>query len=262
MTDAPTSSDPRAGGAPAGRPQRPTVVLDVLRTERVTPNMVRVVLGGPGLADYHHNEFTDRYAKLVFPAGDGSDASRIRTYTIRRFDAAEAELWIDVVQHGDAGIAGPWAARARPGDQLHLRGPGGAYSPDPTADWHLLVGDAAAFPAIASALEALPADATVVAVLRAHDAADAAYLDLPASATVRWLFDDDPDSLLHAVVALDLPTGDGHAFVHGELRAVRSVRSHLLDQIGIRPERLSLSGYWRRGLDEEGFQEEKRSTAD
>ena len=61
--------------------------------------------------------------------------------------------------HGDHGVAGPWAASAKPGDPAYLMGPSGAYSPDPAADWHLFAGDEAAIPAISAALESLPADA-------------------------------------------------------------------------------------------------------
>ena len=39
----------------------------MLRTERLTPHLVRVVLGGPGLAGLTDNGYTDRYVKLVFP---------------------------------------------------------------------------------------------------------------------------------------------------------------------------------------------------
>lgn len=31
------------------------------------------------------------------------------------------ELTLDFAVHGDAGVAGPWAATARPGDELHWR---------------------------------------------------------------------------------------------------------------------------------------------
>ena len=40
---------------------------------------------------------------------------RVRTYTVRRVDAENGRLQIDFVMHGDEGIAGPWAAAARPG---------------------------------------------------------------------------------------------------------------------------------------------------
>jgi NADPH-dependent ferric siderophore reductase len=134
------------------------VCLEVLRKERVGPHMIRVVLGGSGLVDYANNEFTDRYVKLVLPRPgstypDPFDPETIRRtrpegewpvlrmYAARSYDAEARELVIDFVHHGDAGVAGPWAAGAEPGDRLYLRGPGGAYAPRADVDWHLLVGD-------------------------------------------------------------------------------------------------------------------------
>jgi len=253
------------GGERGGRPTRPAIDLEVLRTEVLTSRMVRVVLGGPGIAAYQHNDSTDRYVKILFPLpsvdGGGEGRTAVRTYTVRRYDAAAAELWIDVVQHGDAGIAGPWAAGARPGDRTSLRGPGGGYAPDPSADAHLFVGDPAAFPAIAAAVEALPAGAVVLAVLWAHDEEEASYLDLPPSAAVRWvLADRDATSMVDAVRDLSLPAGRVQAFVHGELRQVQAIRKHLTEQRGFTGDDLSISGYWRQGLDEDAFQQEKRAT--
>jgi NADPH-dependent ferric siderophore reductase len=58
----------------------------------------------------------------------------VRTYTIRRWLPEAREMWVDFVVHGDAGIAGPWAANAQPGDPFRFMGPGGGYAPDPDAD--------------------------------------------------------------------------------------------------------------------------------
>src|SRR2546429_3762223 len=134
------------------RPNRPPLTLAVRRTEWLTPHLIRVVFGGADLEKFTDNGFTDKYVKLTF------DGAR-RTYTVRSHDPAAGELAIDFVYHGDEGLAGPWAAAARPGDTLSLAGPGGAYAPDPAADWHLLVGDESALPAIGAALEAMPAGA-------------------------------------------------------------------------------------------------------
>ena len=80
----------------------------------------------------------------------------MRSCTVRAFDAAVLELTLDFVVHGDAGVAGPWAATAAPGTEVLLLGPGGGYAPDPAATHHLLAGDESALPAIAVALERLP----------------------------------------------------------------------------------------------------------
>ena len=78
---------------------------------------------------------------------------------------------IDFVIHGDEGLAGPWAAHAQPGDEISFMGPGGKWAPSADADAHLLVGDEAAIPAIAAALEALPADARASVFLEVASAA-------------------------------------------------------------------------------------------
>jgi NADPH-dependent ferric siderophore reductase len=255
----------------------------VVRTEEVTPRLLRVVLGGPGLSHFSAGDFTDHYVKLLLPppgarykAGDDisqirenypqSQWPRTRTYTVRSWDPEAGELAIDVVQHGDVGLAGPWAKHARPGDTLQFMGPGGAYAPDPSADWHLLVGDAAVLPAIAASLERIPAGVPVHVIAEVHDAEEELALTSPGDLTVTWLHRpsdgaapspaDEP--LAVAVRELDFPAGRVHAFVHGEAVAVRELRRHLLADRGLSKDQLSLSGYWKRTLDEDGWQSSKR----
>jgi NADPH-dependent ferric siderophore reductase len=55
------------------------------------------------------------------------------------------------------------------------------------------------------------------------------------------------------LAAAEFPAGRVHAFVHGEAGVVRALRRHLLDARGVPRDDLSVSGYWRRGDDEEGF---------
>ncbi|GAA1340670.1 siderophore-interacting protein [Saccharothrix algeriensis] len=242
----------------------------VLRTEQVAPRMIRVVLGGEGLAGFAVGPFTDSYVKLQFPQEDvvypdpfdltairetmpRDQWPRTRTYTVRRWDAEAGELWIDFVTHGDSGIAGPWAAKAQPGDVLHFAGPGGGYAPDPTADWHLLAGDESAWPAIAAALDALPAGA----VARVFAEVDGPEDELDAPFDVVWLHRGDRprgEALVAAVRALEFPPGRPHVFVHGEAAMVKQLRGHLRLERGVAREQLSISGYWRVGKDEDGWQ--------
>ena len=46
---------------------RRTTTLEVRRTERLTPHMIRVVAGGAELAGFPDTPYTDRYVKIVFP---------------------------------------------------------------------------------------------------------------------------------------------------------------------------------------------------
>lgn len=269
MTEAPKSAAP-------ARPKKVTTA-HVVRTDRPTPHLVRVVLGGDELVGLPVGEYTDHYVKLLFPppgvtyptpldlAAIKRDLPReqwprLRAYTVRAWDAAAAELTLDVVHHGDEGIAGPWAAALRPGDTVHFTGPGGAYAPSPDADWHLLVGDESALPAIAASLERLPAGAPARVFLEIGDPADEQPLPSPGAVELVWLHRGAQPvgaALVAAVRALDFPPGAVHAFVHGEAGFVKELRRLLRVERGVPREALSISGYWRLGLDDEGWRSTK-----
>ncbi len=245
------------------RPARPVRQATVVSTEQRTPHLVRVVLTGADLVDLPVGEHTDHYVKLVF--GDDAATGRPlqRAYTVRAYDAATAELSLDVVVHGDQGVAGPWAARARVGDRIGLVGPGGDYAPSLEVRTHLYVGDESALPAIAVALERLPADHRALVVAEVEDPADEVALPSAAEVDVRWLhratsLHAPGVDLLADVVAATTPLpADGlDAFVHGEAGFVRDVRRHLRAQ-GLGLDRLSASGYWRRGRTDEAWRSEK-----
>ncbi|MFE3637638.1 siderophore-interacting protein [Streptomyces sp. NPDC059168] len=260
----------------AERPGRKPHTAQVVRTERLTPHMQRVVLGGEGLAGFAADTCTDHYVKLLFgPAGvtypEPFDLERVRaefpreqwpvtrTYTVRAWDPEHRELTLDFVIHGDEGLAGPWAVRARPGETVRLIGPGGAYAPDPAADWHLLAGDESALPAIARTLETLPAGS------RAHAFVEVAGPDeeqkVDSDVEVVWLHRGNRpvgQALLEAVRALEFPTGRPQAFVHGEAAFVKELRRMLRVELRIPREDLSISGYWRLGHNEDGWQAAKR----
>ncbi|MFG3656273.1 siderophore-interacting protein [Streptomyces sp. NPDC047706] len=258
------------------RQQRKAHSAQVVRTERLTPHMQRVVLGGDGLAEFEAGTCTDHYVKLLFPAEGASypvpfDLQRIReelprdqwpvtrTYTVRSWDPELRELTLDFVLHGDEGLAGPWAMRAQPGDTLRFLGPGGAYAPDASADWHLLAGDESALPAIAAALESLPDGAAVRAFIEVAGPEEQQKID--SDAEVVWLHRGDRpvgEPLVEAVRALEFPEGRMHAFVHGEAAFVKQLRALLRLERQVPREDLSISGYWRLGHNEDGWQASKR----
>lgn len=264
----------------ADRPARKQPQLhqaQVVRTEQLTPHMVRVVLGGAGLAHFTAGDCTDHYVKLLFPLpgvtyAEPFDMAQIRadmprdqwpvmrTYTVREWDPGTRELSLDFVVHGDEGLAGPWARNARPGDVMRFLGPGGAYAPSPDADWHLLVGDESALPAIAASLARIPAGAPARALIEVAGPEEEQKLDAPLGTEVVWLHRGDApvgQKLTETVLGLDFPPGRLQAFVHGEAGFVKELRRHLRLDRGITRDQLSISGYWRLGSDEDGWQAAK-----
>jgi NADPH-dependent ferric siderophore reductase len=256
---------------PTPLPRRRPKITTVLETQRLTPHLIRVIVGGDDLDGFGVGEFSDHYVKLHIPPPgaeyrapfDTEDVKerypreqwpRVRTYTVRDWDPGSGRLTLDFVIHGDEGVAGPWAEAARPGDALQLMGPGGGYTPDPAADWHLLAGDLSVVPAIAASLQRIPAGVPVHVLIEVPGPQDEVELQTPGDLRLTWLHGDGTgDTLVPAVRGLEFPTGEVHAFVHGEAEVVRELRRHLVVDRGIPKEALSASGYWKRDRDDEAW---------
>jgi NADPH-dependent ferric siderophore reductase len=260
--------------------------------------MVRLVLGGSGKGTgfdtFKPSEFTDSYVKLVI-VPNGTDVSglkkplnldsfqklpehqrpTVRTYTVREVDEERGEITIDFVVHGDHGVAGPWASAATPGQPVYLMGPGGAYSPDPAADWHLLAGDEAALPAISTALKALPDNAIGKVFIEVGGPDDQVALTAPAGVEVSWIYrggradlvgDElagDNAPLIAAVKEAQWLPGQVQVFIHGEAQTVmHNLRPYIRKERGVDARwAASISGYWRRGRTEETFRQWKAELA-
>ena len=273
---------------------RPVHTFEVVRTENLTPHLVRVVLGGSGFDTFQPNDFTDAYVKIVF-VRDDVDVSAlpqpltldsfnelpverrptVRTYTVRHADTDRRELTIDFVVHGVHGVAGPWASAATPGQRAFLMGPSGAYAPDPAADWHLIAGDEAALPAISAALEALPDNAVGKVFIEIAGPDDEIPLKAPEGVGVNWIYrggradlvpEDmagDHSPLIAAVKEANWLPGQVQVFIHGEAQTVmHNLRPYIRKERGVEAKWAnSISGYWRRGRTEETFRQWKRELA-
>jgi len=270
---------------------RPLQTFEVVGTEQLAPHMVRVVLRGGNFDTFVPSKFTDSYVKLAFVAENVDVATlpqpltldsfaelppeqrpSVRTLTVRYVDVAARQIAVDIVQHGDHGVAGAWATAAQPGQPIYLMGPGGAYTPDPAADWHLLAGDESALPAIAAALEALPANAIGKAFIEVAGPEDEIPLTAPESVEVSWVYrggradlvpEDragDHAPLIQAVTTTLWLPGQPHVFVHGEAQTVmHNLRSYIRKERGVDAKwASSISGYWRRGRTEEAFRQWKK----
>lgn len=234
--------------------------VSVLRTERLNRSLVRVVVAGPELAGFHPTH-ADSYVKLLFPPPQDAPGSRprLRTYTVRSFNPNSLELTLDFVVHGD-GLAGPWATSALPGDQIQLLGPGGGYTPDRQADFHVLAGDESAIPAIAVALERLPSAARVHAFIEVRSQEDQVQLARP----ITWLHRGDDQigsQLVKTITDWQPPQGDGQWFVHGEAAVVRQIRQHLQAALSVPGTCTSISGYWRLGVADEQWRATRSAMA-
>ena len=269
------------------KPRKPQLNLTVRSREELSPSMVRVVLGLDEPERYEDIAPPEKYVKLVFldpdvqhpsPASapnpdywelkESLPADRqpvTRHLTVRRYVPERHELWMDFVLHGDEGFAGPWAARARPGDRIIALGPGGTWSPDPGAVWTLIAADDAAVPAALAVLESLPPTARGEVVLEVGSPRDVLPVSAPAGMAVRWVFrqetaGDGVPALVRGVQEAAWPeTPEGvQVFAHGEREAMKALRAEFFARRGLDRAQVSLSGYWARGRTEDVFQAEKK----
>lgn len=241
--------------------------LTVKTVQRVTPHLIRITLTGDALEGFTSPGFDD-HAKLFFPdaatgqltlptAGpDGpvwpeGGRPAMRDYTPRRHDAQANTLEIDFALH-DAGPATQWAEQAKPGDIVGVGGPRGSFIVPTEFDWHLLIGDDTALPAISRRLAELPAGARVVVLAEVDSAADEIPFETQAELTLRWVHREGAAPGLSPVLVdtlktMALPAGDFHAWVGCESAIAKALRAHLVGERGANPKWVRASGYWRRG---------------
>lgn len=242
--------------------------LQVRAVQRVTPHLIRITLAGDELAGFTSPGFDD-HAKIFFPDATTGQLTvptagpegpvwpagpkpPMRDYTPRRHDAAAGTLEIDFALH-DAGPATQWAETAKPGDVIGVGGPRGSFIIPTDFDWHLLVGDDTALPAISRRLAELPAGARVVVLAEVDSEADQIPFATRAALELHWVHrrGGEPGAsaspLLDALRRMTLPTGDFHAWVGCESSAAKALRAHLVSERGAHPKWVKASGYWRRG---------------
>jgi NADPH-dependent ferric siderophore reductase len=214
--------------------------LQVARVQALGPHLRSVTFTGEALDGFVSASFDD-HVKLFLETGGESVR---RDYTPRRFDPAARELTIEFDLHS-SGPAARWAEAAQPGQPATVAGPRGSFVIAVDHDWHLLVGDETALPAIARRLEELPAEAAAIVVLQVADPADRRELHSAARLELQWV--DSDEALIAAVRALTLPPGEGYAWCAGEASSMAALRRVLVEEKGHDRHAIRAAAYWKRG---------------
>jgi len=214
--------------------------VEVARIEQLSPGFVNITFKGEALADLTSLSFDD-HVKFMF---DGADGQQVRRdYTPRRYNREAREVDLEFKLHGHPGAA-EWARNATLGQRAIIGGPRGSMILPLAMDWHLLIGDASALPAVTRRLEELPPDARVQALLLV-DAADRRSFAPREHADIRWVSSDE--ELLQALTDLPLMEGAGLAWGGGEATLMARVRQRLIDK-GLPRQAARISAYWKQGV--------------
>jgi NADPH-dependent ferric siderophore reductase len=204
----------------------------VLRRAQLSPHLVRLVLGGPGLADFASTGIPDEWVGLVVPGQFQS-----RYYTVRSW--ADGELVVDVVVH-EIGLVTEWAQLDVVGQTVTITQPKGSFAMPADAAWLLLVGDLTALPAMARISETVDVPTRIWAEVP-DDLSD--YL----SGDVTWLAPpaEGESALASVVESIDWPAGEGYFWMAGESAQMRAIRKFLMRERRLPSSAYDVMGYWR-----------------
>ncbi|CAD6516010.1 siderophore-interacting protein [Paraburkholderia metrosideri] len=244
-------------------------LLQVKQVRALTPHLIRVTFTGDDLHDFVSASFDD-HIKVFFPE-PGTDKPALpeagpngpifaegqrptaRDFTPRRYDREARELDIEFAMH-EAGPAASWAAQAKVGQYLGVGGPRGSFVVPTGFDWHLLIGDDTALPAIARRLEEMPAGKRVAVVIEVADPSAQIEFSTQAELHLVWCYRSGAgprgEALLRAVRDTYLPKdGEGYVWAAGESATIRAVRQHLCTERGVEKSRIRASSYWKQGAE-------------
>ncbi|MFA7678546.1 MAG: siderophore-interacting protein [Pigmentiphaga sp.] len=256
-------------------------VLTVQEVHELGPHFRRIRFGSQDLQRYGQED--NLHCKLMFPQPgvsepewptlnesglprlpQGEKRLDLRTYTIRRIDAAQQWLDIDFVLHDDAGPGSRWAAQARRGQLIGMTGPGGRTAS--LADRMVLAGDETAVPAMARIAEALPDNTACRVLAEVAGPDDELDLSLPVGVQWTWLHRGacaagESSLLRERFEALDWESVLGQSgesrfvWLGAEFATVQHLRNWARETLKLEKREQLMVAYWRNGLSEHEFKQ-------
>ncbi len=221
----------------------------------LTPHMRRIVLTGDDLRDFPQGK-ESAHVKVIVPK-PGEDKPRLtfspdmkkwaRSYTVRKFDPVSHELTIDFAVNDHNGLVSNWALLAKPGDLVGIAGPGPTKHTNYHADWHLIVGDLTALPAVAATVEQLPPGAKGYVAIQIPTEDDKQFIKLPEQISLSWIINPDirKNALIEHLTELRWLEGSPAIFIASESAQMREMKAFVKNQPGYQSDLTYASGYWK-----------------
>ncbi|WP_165727956.1 siderophore-interacting protein [Pseudoalteromonas sp. 31A1] len=235
----------------------------VLSTEQITPHLQRIVVGSDDFADIT-SAHIGNYVKVLFPKNGEVDfnlkTACMRSYTIRHVDAQTGALTLDFVINMHQGPATNWAKIAKVGDALGIAGPGPKKLDNYAHPHYILLGDLTSVNAIKGYVQQLPEAAKIDAFVHAPTEQD--IIDLETNRDINWLITNNADTaMLSALKNLHITEQPPIVFMALEAGLVRTVKTLLTEHLNIPRGNIVSSGYWKKGVDSEGYKKLRQRDA-
>lgn len=216
----------------------------VVNSRLLAPRFLRITFESPTALDVIDTG-PAAWVRLWIPDPDGRPIEYQRGYTISEYDAAARTFSIDFVLHEPAGPASTWASTATPGTHIALTQLGSApfELPETLPAGYLLIGDAAAIPAINAIIEAIPEQVAIELYLEEHEPEDREIpLTQHRALNVHWVPRTDTQSLATAIE--DRDWADWKAWATPESGSLKYVRRALRDTGDFAKPDQHLQAYW------------------
>lgn len=239
-------------------------LLEVKAKQQLGPDLIRITLGGSDLRGFYSPGFDDHVKLLipqpggkvpllpqmsergmVFPVGQTKPI--LRDYTPRSYRESTQELDIDFVLHGQ-GPACHWASVAQEGDKIGVAGPRGSLLIPTGFDWHILMGDETALPAMARRLQELGTQQAIHVFVLARNLQTVGTLNAPEYIPVHWVPSIlGGQGLLDSVSALPVLPGRGFVWIASESSMATTLRAYWVNERGHNKKWIRAASYWRHG---------------
>ncbi|PSW22030.1 siderophore-interacting protein [Photobacterium sanctipauli] len=250
--------------------------LVVQNTDKVTPNMLRITLGG-GDIDQFSTESVGQYIKFLFTPSGSTDVEALfaqgqkpmmRTFTISGYDEKAKAVTIDMALHdvdasvsvepGIGGYASVWALNAKAGDTISVVGPKAIQGIPLEGEHYLLIADMTSLTAMAAKLAELPTHAKGHVVIDVPSEQDAQPLPRPEGMEL-VVNVSSKQSLSDAIKALPWQeNSDIAVWCACEFSQMREIRRYINSDKGVDRKLCYLSSYWKQGVTEDGHKVLKR----
>lgn len=219
--------------------------LAVRGSTRLAPHFVRVHFDAPTL----FQQATDSPAAWIrlWIEDPVTGVEFQRAYTIAAADVIEGRIDVDFLLHEPAGPASAWASSASEGDRVIAQSLGStSFAPSPDASGLVLIGDAAAVPAINAILRSLdPRREVRVLLERSHDEDELIPLTPHPGAAVRWVPRDGSGSL--ALAAAEVLSPGTQVWAAGETGSLKALRPVVKERAPGSRKSTHVQAYWIEG---------------
>lgn len=241
------------------KPKKPNMRLTYISTiVELSPHLRRIVVTGDNLQGFPEG-MEGGYVKVVIkPIGESE--VKMRSYTIRSFNAKTNELALDFVVNRHNGPVTQWALTAKVGDSVGIAGPGPMKLTNYDHHSYLLVGDLTSINAVNGYVPRFKKSAEVKAIIAVPTRADIIAMDYDDSLNTYWFVEDEETQTLaeKVVNTAQFMSKNTHVFMGTEAGIIRTLRPVLQEELGFERLNIFAVGYWKQGVDADRFGAQKK----